>query len=262
MYHYATTVYAFVGVRENLVHLWWDYIPKQAIKHPFLMHGLLALAAIHLAYLQPVLSSQHLQAFNKHQAVALEEFRSILSSSVDPTRADALFALAATLSVSSMAQTLTQVDDAALDMDTITELFILTRGVKNIIGLTYEHITAGPMAVLLEKQCGPEVTEVNLPSVVKNRFEAVGQLLVTYGMDENAFQHCQTALTELQEIYQNIAYISCTDNVGLGVISRWQVMVPMDYIKLIQAHNPPALVILAHYVAAMAVVQASWYAQN
>jgi hypothetical protein len=153
MYHYATTVYALVGVRENLVHLWRDYIPKQAIKHPFLMHGLLALAAIHLAYLQPELSSQHLQAFNKHQAVALEEFRSILSSSVDPTRADALFALAATLSVSSMAQTLTQVDDAALDMDTITELFILTRGVKNVIGLTYEHITAGPMAVLLEKQC-------------------------------------------------------------------------------------------------------------
>lgn len=36
----------------------------------------------------------------------------------------------------------------------------------------------------------------------------------------------------------------------------------MDYIRLVQARNPPALIILAHYVATMTAVHTAWYTQN
>lgn len=262
MYHYATMSFARVGVRENVVHLWRNHIPKEAIKHPFLMHGLLALAALHQAYLQPELSSGHWRTFSRHHAVALDKFRSVLSSPSDPTLADALLALAGTLSVSSMAQTCTQADAAALDMDTITELFILTRGVKNVIDLTCDHIMAGPMAALLETSRCPEVTEIVLPPIVLDQFEALDDFLILYGMDMNALEHCQTAMAQLRVVYRDIAYASRMGNLELGVISRWQVLVSMEYIKLIQTRIPPALIILAHYVAAMAVVETAWYTQD
>lgn len=105
MHHYSS--YAFkegFGARREVEHLWQDYIPQQAMKHTFLMHGLLALSALHLAYLNPSSSSKYLQLCDKHQAIALQKFRAILSSNIDPSLADALFALSSTISVSAMAR--------------------------------------------------------------------------------------------------------------------------------------------------------------
>ena len=261
MYHYATTVCDIVGVREDLVHLWRDHIPQQAIKHPFLMHGILALTALHLAYFQLSTSIQRLQTCDKHQAIALERFRSILSSPVDPKLADARFALAATLAVSSMARSCAGIDSAALDVNTIAELFISTRGVRDMIHLSAEHIRAGPLAALLHTRRCPEPTETSLPPSVSAQFEAIQHMLVMYGLDPNALHHCQAALLELRGIYETIAYILGTGNVELGDLSRWQVLVSMEYITLVQAHNPPALIILAHYAATMTVVHTAWYTQ-
>lgn len=261
MYHYAMTVCDIVGVRENLVHIWRDYIPQQAVKHPFLMHGILALAALHLAYLRPDSSVEHLQRCDKHQTIALEKFRSILSLPVDPQLADARFALAATLSVSSMARSCVGKDSVSLDMNTIAELFILTKGVRDMLHMSYEHINTGPMAVLLQIR-NPELTEGILPPSVSACFEAVQHMLVTSDMDPNALQHCQTALLELRKVYLSITYILRTGNVELGDVSRWQVVVSMEYITLVQARNPPALIVLAHYAVAMTTVHAAWYTQD
>ena len=105
MHHYSSDTFrAGLGTRPEVQHLWWDYIPKQALTHVFLMHGLLALSALHLAFEQPNRSAHYLQLCDKHQSIALNKFRAILSSEIDPEVADALFALASTISVSSMAR--------------------------------------------------------------------------------------------------------------------------------------------------------------
>ena len=262
MYHYATTVCDIVGVRDNLVHIWRDYIPPQAIKHPFLMHGILALAALHMAYVHPASSTQHLQTCDKHQAIALEKFRSVLLSPVDPQLADARFALAATLSVSAMARSCAGIGSGALELSTIAELFILTKGVKDMIQLSFEHVRTGPMAALLQPRLCPEPTLVSLPPSVSERLDAVQHMLIKSGMDSNALQHCQAALLELRGLYQNIAFILRTGHVELGDVSRWQVLVSMEYVTLVQAGNPQALVILAHYAAAMTAVHTAWYTQD
>lgn len=261
MYHYVTTVYR-LGVREDVVHLWRDYIPQQALEHPFLMHGLLALAALHLAYLRTDHSLKYLQAGDRHQDVALQKFRSFLSSPSDPKLADALFALAATLSVSSMARSCAEPDGVALDMDTIAELFILTRGVKNVLHLAFDHIKNGPLAALLKNQSHSEYIEVHLPSSVASCFEGIQHMLTTSGMDQEALQHCESALSELEKIYKRIAFISPTADIELGDVSRWQVVVSMEYVRLVQARRPMALIILAYYVAAITAVRTAWYTQR
>ena len=37
MHHYGTNV-ALIGSRARVLEIWRDYIPQQALKHPFLMH--------------------------------------------------------------------------------------------------------------------------------------------------------------------------------------------------------------------------------
>ena len=262
MYHYITTLYS-LGARENVVHLWRNYIPQQAFENRFLMHGLLALAALHLAHLRPDNSSRYLRSCDKHQDIALQEFRSILAAPVDPELANALVALAATLSVSSMARSCAPLENKTMELGDITELFILTKGIRNMIHLAYEHVWQGPLAAMLESQQPyPEDTQVYLPLHVSSRFEAIRRILFTCGLDQEALDDCLFALSELKKIYKNIVHISATASVEMGDVSRWQVIVSMGYVKLIEARKPPALVILAYYAAAVTAVRTAWYAQG
>ena len=86
-------------MRPGVRHLWMQYVPQQARQHAFLMHGILALSALHLAYLSNYQETKYLQLCDKHQSIALKRFREILSGEIDPSVSDALFALSATISV-------------------------------------------------------------------------------------------------------------------------------------------------------------------
>jgi hypothetical protein len=47
MHHYSTsTSRLWLGVREPVREIWGSYIPQQAIRHPFLMHGILVGSSI------------------------------------------------------------------------------------------------------------------------------------------------------------------------------------------------------------------------
>jgi hypothetical protein len=156
MHHYTDSIAdGGMATRPKVRHLWQSYIPRQALKHTFLMHGLLALSALHLAYQHPEEAVRYLRLCDKHQSIALGRFRSILSSSeFDVERADALFGLAAVISVSSMARSSAlfehDSDEKVISMDEVVELFILTRGVRDVIHLAHQHISRGPLAELFE----------------------------------------------------------------------------------------------------------------
>lgn len=265
MHHYTTVLSRF-GSREKVTHLWRDYVPQQALKHPFLMHGLLALTALHLGYLYPDHSSKYLQLCDKHQDIALQRFRAILASPVvDPELVDALFALSATLSLSSMARSCVLSETATMDMDAVTELFMLTRGIANVINLSREqreHILQSPLAEMLQNAAAPPDAEITLPVSVSARFEALRHMLVNYGLDQELLEHCQHALTELENVYRNIVYFAPLSDIEIAAVSQWQVKISMGYMRLISAHCPPALVILAYYAAAVTSIRTAWYVEN
>ena len=263
MYHYIRVLYQ-LGARERVVHLWRDYIPQQALKHPFLMHGLLAFTALHLAYINPESSFKYLQVCDKHQAIALQKYRSILSSprAVDPELADALFALSATLSLSSMARSCALSEQAAMDMGAVAELFVMTKGIANVIQLSREQIRQNPMAIMLEPQICPEGMKIDLQDTIAIRFEGIRTMLGTCDtLGSSALEDCRSALTELEETYKTIAYFESTA-LEFGAVSRWQVMISMGYVQLVRARSPPALIILAFYAAAITAIRNAWYTQN
>ena len=263
MHHYTSSVsQGQLGARGRVVHLWRNYVPQQALKHNFLMHGLLALSALHLAYSNPDSAPRYLQLCDKHQAIALNKFRTILSSDVDPELADALFALASTISVSTMARCTAMSESDAMNMDEITELFFLTRGVRDVIHLTYEHIQKGPMVEMFGGHVYPPDAEVKLPQSVSKELDDIRQMLTQYGLDPEALTHCQSALTDLEEIYRNIVYWNAVSTLETGQVFRWQTMVTTEFVRLIQGRCPPALVILAYYAAGTTAVRTAWYTQN
>lgn len=132
------------------MYLWRDVIPQEALRHPFLLHGLLAMSAMSLAYLRPDETDKFVTVCDKHQTVALSGFRAVLSGPVTEDTANAAFALSSIISVLSMARA--KATAAArpppiyLRVEDVTEVFLLTRGVREVISLGVEHIKKGPLS--------------------------------------------------------------------------------------------------------------------
>lgn len=230
------------------------------------MHGLLAMAALHLAYLHRYKSVHYLQLCDKHQTIALKQFRTILSGEINAEVADALLALASTISVSSMARSCAAAEaiegPKATSMDNVAELLFLTRGVRDVVEVTHDYIRQGPMGELFESHRMPAGTDVTLPEEVSNQLAAVSQMLSSWGLDSEALTHCQSALTDLEEIYKNISYWAARGHVDTGQVWRWKTMVTTGYVRLVQARCQPALIIFAYYAAATTAVRTAWYTQN
>lgn len=227
------------------------------------MHGLLGLAALHLAYLHPDQQTRYLALCDKHQVITLKAFRSILASdSISPELADSLFALSAVISISSMARSCVTQPAATIDMDAVAEVFFLTKGVRDVIHLHHDRIRSGPMGEMFESQQYPEGTEVTLPPSIAQRFEGLRGMLVSHDLEPEALGHCQTALNDLENIYENIVYVCARETLKTGQVFRWKVMVPNGYVRLVQARNPPALIILAYYAAAITAIRSAWYTEN
>jgi len=129
MHHYShSTSRSRLGTSVKFQHMWQENIPSEAAKHPFVMHGVLALSALHLACTQRQQAAKYAYLCDKHQALALASYRQNLTHITDDI-ATALFALAVILSVSSMARATLKASSMAgpqfIDVDSICELFYL-----------------------------------------------------------------------------------------------------------------------------------------
>jgi hypothetical protein len=135
MHHYSDhVVNTPLAASENIQRLWKTTIPQQALQHAMLLHGLLALSALSLAYMRPAESAKYLSLCDKHQTIAIAGYRTVLNGEITPHNAHALFALASTISISSMARAgaraSAQPAPRFISLDEIAEMFLLTRSVE------------------------------------------------------------------------------------------------------------------------------------
>ncbi len=87
--------------------------------------------------------------------------------------------------------------------------------------------------------------------------------LTLLSLDENPkaseYEHLREALEHLRELYHDIRRsLRTKGTVEAGLVWSWPVKVPAEYIRLIEARNPAALIILAHFATASTVVE-TWY---
>ena len=186
MHHYSTVVAREpLLVRANVAEIWREYIPTQALKHGFLLHGLLAFSALHLtdsAQGTPEVA-RYLALCDKHQAVAVSALRDALDGNVTAENSGALFALAATTSISSMARSCAVANASpeprALSVEEIAEVIFLTKGMREVTGVTADFVRDTPIAFLLVRHSleADEREGLSLPTAVAEQFAALREML-------------------------------------------------------------------------------------
>ncbi|KAF2716829.1 hypothetical protein K431DRAFT_323546 [Polychaeton citri CBS 116435] len=261
MHHYALEDQVFGTERRPRVQeIWRKVVPELAAKHPFLMHSILALSAIHIAKQRPAESVKYQDICAKHQSVALERVHELIPN-MNADNANAIFAFSASVSAISLARaTLIAEQRMApyhISMDEVAETILLTQGVRSIVRRAYQWVRHGPLDELLNGFATPEGADVGIE--VYDRFEALNKMLDSFCGDVETLRLCREASDNLLDSYKCVRWHAAENDLESGIVVRWIAMADQSLARLIQNHHPPALVLLAHYVVLFVTMRSGWF---
>ncbi|TGO40614.1 hypothetical protein BHYA_0034g00340 [Botrytis hyacinthi] len=164
MRHFVTETYLTFSCKNSIQDLWRTTIPKMASDHPFMMHGLLNISALHLAFLNPAKRDLYLAPAIRHHDIFLSLYRSELDS-ITPDNCSAMFICSTLISICTLAFPICS-DKPSLSMpsgyscrqqqqqfdspiQTASSLFILLRGAFTLVRIHWQWLEISAISALL-----------------------------------------------------------------------------------------------------------------
>jgi hypothetical protein len=260
MYHYTLKSSGTVIDKPSQLSAFQEWCPENIEKHPFLLEGMLALAAFHVAYLKPSESQALVPLGLRHQTAALVGFRDTLRD--DPTKENchALFAQSLFLSAVSLAAsryTTTGEVETSINMDTVLEPFMHIRGAGDVCLTAYWWIKTGPFSDVLPGNFLRAEGSL-VPSIDNHMSDLKSMIWEKYGGSPMEI-HLLGATEALRFIYKEAAFAMQKKYNNPRFVWKWSNLVNQSYVGLLRSHDPGALVIFAHFALLSQAYEEFWY---
>ncbi|KAL4998908.1 hypothetical protein BDV10DRAFT_200919 [Aspergillus recurvatus] len=244
MHHY-TTVTSVSLFGEEQKELWQTEVPVMARSSPLLMHGLLATAALHMAFLYKNSPSTFIDRALHHHSLGLELFNAEISTlSAENVKSPALFTFGLIVVIWSYASptipsAITTMADES-DLDTLLSSLDFVRGNKVIFEISSEIILSQPIGRFLKplEECAP-------PRALPQPIRAALVDLRTHVDD----------FVESMAIDQLERYLLDTVSTSANDMRRplgWPALAETPFWERVRKHKPAALLIFMHYAILLA----------
>ncbi|KAI9812942.1 MAG: hypothetical protein M1827_004460 [Pycnora praestabilis] len=240
MNHYALIACETISDSPASLEVWRDHVPNLAFRHAYLLHGLLAVSALHLALTQPS-SSKPLHAILavRHHSVGLSLFRPHLTA-ITPANVGALFAFSCLtpLYLFGIHRTSTLPRDP---LSEIHEVFTLIRGIAVVVTTGTQWLAQSPFGDSLLPQ--PSDSEAGLSVQVEATLSILATKILSSIGDASLRRTYVAALATLRDCFLLTAQ---RPGVKMTVV-LFPIMVSPDFMKNLGEREPMALTIVAHY---------------
>lgn len=253
--HWCSSTYATIAHTKEVEDVFQFLLPTEGLTYPFVLHGVLALSALHIARTEN--RSDGLSYFSialEHQNRALARFRpEILSLNCDNSNivfvfSGILFQLAfAKGPCSPFAETYDPIRD-------LLQGFDLCRGLREVTGLSWHWVKEGRISDVLIRVDDDKTWP--LSDKVQEAFSHLNHLNQYNGKeisthDTACYASAISSLKDMMEIYQGKPR-----RVELAL--RWPFNLTNKYVDLLREHDSMALVILAHYCLILHLFRHQW----
>jgi hypothetical protein len=238
--------------------VWRDFIPQMAISTEFLMQGMLAVSAVHLAHLQPQRRLELLRRASISEHAALPAFRKAVSVQ-DQKTVHAALAFGGFVVQYVLALSKNEPGKIPKLGDSAPHWFHLIRGLVKLTISTWPSLMGGPFRPLLTYRTYPVIPEDNPEDIhLAQLYNMLGESVPSSHVDEEALATCRVALDELRRVAAT-PYTARSPLDAMAVVYIWPGTVQEDYIMLLHQRRPEALVILAHYCVLLKKIDSCWY---
>lgn len=263
IYHYSTSTCLTLSDDDTRHAVWQTTVPELAFKHDFLLYGLFALAAFHRCRTMPNVTPTErlaLVGLGRHyKQWGLTSYIPLLQHSSDEN-CHALFAFSLLIGSLCLAELQYDYEDASYSaMDFFTGLVGISNLLSGSVALAHQHRPAlreGNLAPLLGSDLRPGAIET-FPSGLRHALETVLEAARVNSPDlpSSDKDACVTALRRLGLLYPMGGHPPCTR----AALIAWPVLGGKDFLDLMHARDPFALICLAHYGAVLHQNKHVWF---
>ncbi|KAH9212962.1 hypothetical protein DL95DRAFT_367521 [Leptodontidium sp. 2 PMI_412] len=263
LHFYTTeTSLTFSNVFERR-YVWQHVIPHIAFSNDFLLHGLLALTALHLSRVSPERKDRLWATASAHHAVSLPMFRSAINdiSSVNRQACSVFGILVAVyewVSAENTSNLFFANADHCAESSTL-EWVQLLRGSARIVAHHYEEMIQGPLEPILRWDNTAE-HEAEANPAESTKFSALEHLWdpIKVPVTDSEVDSLNGALRWLKVIY-TVVVTPSSDNDPPSFALSWPARVPEHYLVMVNERQPAALILLAHFCLLLNKAEDLWW---
>lgn len=244
-------------------HFWSVSVPQLSFKHPFLLHAILTLAALHLGHMKfqsPRESPRDLQAkADSHWEMALK-LASPLLPRVDETNSAALYLFATLTCLHTFAFGPRPGGFLLFNLDGPSEWLTFFRGIRSIeeaCGLSTTQDGELRLLFSLSRMDLKGASADDLEASLQEALEELN-LIITENIGEGSREY--PILLEAFQLLRG-CYVSVFNQpaqASAHTIFSWLHHVSDDYLNLVQKKDPVALAIFAYFVVLIKRMEGAW----
>ncbi|KAL4935886.1 hypothetical protein BDV06DRAFT_228413 [Aspergillus oleicola] len=244
---------------DSVSWIWRSAIPRKAAQHPFLMHGILALSALHSAFSSiDSARARFLELAQSHHSKAIQGLSQL--ESLKESNADAAYALSNIIIIFTFALPLcTQPSRSCDPIKEFLEIVHISKGSMKVLMEVHQWVQAGDLAALVSMQEPPD----SPPTYSGEYYEQV-----IAPLERLSQSHAHKAAESDPNIYSktihalHMTFESIESQRSIGAITaafQFIFRVPREFFEAIEKREPLALVILASYAVILYQLRTYWW---
>jgi hypothetical protein len=254
MHHWTLSTSLTISTTPAVQRLWRENITLLATQHDFLMHGLLAISALHLHTIHP--SPHLLPHAATHHDKAVRSMSATLPH-INRTNCDALVTASCFVVIYSFV--------SSRSSDHIAAWVPLLRGVHSIIKQAWPWVTGGPLTPLIQQYELSPHNNPDLDDSTDKILSALFRLCTDHSLpDAHEIVDTETStayFSAVAELRKSFATISRWESV-IGSIFVWPITASDKFVELLVGRRARALVIYIHYCALFTLVEDFWWSEG
>jgi hypothetical protein len=263
--HYLDSSYKTFVTNKKSEDVWNEVVPGLACDKKFLLQGILACTALHVAHLNPAKRQKYILRGCCHQEAAIPEFRQAIDNPTEDN-CDAIIAFGYFLVVYSLATDLEHSANPLLIIDTTlsnTEDIIphwlhFIRTGCHMLKDVWHRIESGRASILAAAwERNLEISDEDKRSHLDFFLSIIPKKGTWSDESTRVYRHAANLLAE------SIAFVDrAKKTIGLtawNVLGTWPVRIEQGFFTLTSEKHPGALILLAHYCVILNQIGDCWY---
>ena len=218
-------------------------VPRIAFSHPFLLHAILGISALHLAHFKKDFRAHYLSQAQYHYQIALRNATPLLSAISEDT-CSALYLFSTMCPLFTMGMGPRPGDFLFFGEHGLPEGLLLFRGMRTLIESHPEILEKSDLSPMLSVS----IRQVLQSPAENQHLQALRQLIVEAASSQFNVQIHLEALEMLARSFPSTSTSgSRSSQTSPQTVFVWLYRVSDEFISCLQRRDPIALVILAHF---------------
>lgn len=260
LHNFTTSTCFTLSKNPVLQTVWRVKVPQLGFLFEFVMHGILAVSALHFAHARPKMRDQYVSLASRHHETGLRSVTALLSN-ITQDNCPATYVFTALTCIISCATPREPGNFFLFSEAGISEWLRFFRGTKSIVDANEEWLVTsslGPMFSIGSRRAFLRETS---STERQDYLIELCQIVEETVTDPSILRTYTQALLELRKSYAILSNPQVKDTESADVFI-WLFEVEDDYLALLAQRTPQALTIFAYYCVLLKQLEWTWYTQG